>query len=106
MGKLTEKQHEVLDFLCRRFRNDCNWLTGNCYYFAVIYAERFKKDNPIIYYDTINGHFVCNIDGTFYDWSGIVEYEPEFVEKYVMKWDDLYNEDSVWGNRIIRDVIL
>ena len=97
---------EVLEFIERRFKQDCNWKTGNCYYFAVILSERFKNYNPIIYYDSLEGHFITWINGIFYDWSGAVAFSDEYVSKYIKKWSDLREEDPIWSNRIVRDVIL
>lgn len=103
----SDSMKKVLDFIHRRFRDyDCNWTNGNCYYFAVILAERFKDEGAIIYYDTVDGHFVCKIDGVFYDWNGVLAFEDEHIEKYVKKWSDLCSEDPIWSNRIVRDVIL
>lgn len=97
---------EVLDFIHRRFKSDCDWKTGNCYYFAIILSERFSKYNPTIYYDTVDGHFICKIDDIFYDWNGALTFEDEYIKKYIIEWSKLYNEDPIWGDRIIRDVIL
>ena len=99
-------QEKILDFIHRRFKQDCNWKTGNCYYFAVILATRFELDDPVIYYDTVDGHFLCRINNVFYDWSGAVAFSDEYVNKYIKKWADLYKEDPIWYSRIVRDVIL
>lgn len=97
---------EVQEFIDRRFKQDCNWKTGNCYYFALILYDRFKQYNPEIYYDAVDGHFLCKINDRFYDWSGIVTFSDEYVSKYVEKWSDICKEDPIWSNRIVRDVIL
>ena len=97
---------EILDFIERRFKQDCNWKTGNCYYFAVILATRFENYDPVLYYDTVDGHFIINISGIFYDWSGVLSFSDEYISKYVIKFADLFKEDPIWYNRIIRDVIL
>lgn len=100
------KTQEVLGFIERRFKQDCNWKTGNCYYFAVILATRFENYDPVLYYDTVDGHFLCRINNIFYDWSGAVAFSDEYVSKYIMRWVDLREEDPIWGDRIVRDVIL
>lgn len=97
---------EVLEFIERRFKIDCNWKTGNCYYFALILYDRFRQYNPEIYYDTVDGHFLCRINNIFYDWGGAVAFSDEYVSKYVKKWSYLCEEDPIWGGRIVRDVIL
>jgi hypothetical protein len=63
---------EVLEFIDRRFKKDCDWKTGNCYYFAVILAERFRKYEPVLYYDTVDGHFICRVNNIFYDCSDVI----------------------------------
>lgn len=90
--------NKILFFISSRFSNDCNWTTGNCYYFAIILHTRFP--NSEIWYDEINNHFVCKIDEKFYDWNGIYIPEHELV-----KWDDYKNIDELHYNRIIRDCI-
>ena len=34
----------VLEFIHRRFPQDSNWLTGNCYHFALILSSVFNGD--------------------------------------------------------------
>lgn len=88
------------DFINRRFKTDCNWLTGNCYYFAVILKERFGGD---IYYDDIFGHFAVMIDGELYDWRG---QHTRTSEEHWIKWDDYDEYDPLLKQRIIRDCVL
>lgn len=33
--------NKALEFIHRRFPQDSNWLTGNCYHFALIFIQRF-----------------------------------------------------------------
>lgn len=87
----------VLDFIQRRFPTDCNWLTGNCYYFAQILKERFSGE---IWYDPIEGHFVTKIENEFYDWSGIRKFDYELY-----KWNDYWKIDYLHMERILRDCI-
>lgn len=87
----------VLEFINKRFQTDCNWTSGNCYFFALILADRFNGD---IYYDVINGHFITKVADTFYDWKGIVESNNCYV-----KWSDMDEYDSLVKQRIIRDCI-
>lgn len=96
---------KITEFIHRRFKNDCNWCTGNCYYFAVILKERFCEYNPEIYYDVCKGHFVCKIENEFFDWSGIVEYDKEYENRFLIKWSTFHTYDELQFNRIIRDVI-
>ena len=93
------KHQMVEEFIRKRFINNCNWLDGNCYYFAIILKARFPQ--AIILYDVINGHFVVDIDNKLYDWSGKISDNS----KYVI-WDQMDNYDSLVKERIIRDCIL
>lgn len=87
----------VLEFINKRFPTNCNWTTGNCYYFALILADRFNGD---IYYDVINGHFITKIQDNFYDWSGIVD-----ANNCLIEWNKMDQYDSLVKQRIIRDCI-
>ena len=89
---------EVLEFIHRRFPQDCNWTSGNCYYFASILYMRFPDSE--IWYDEINNHFVCKISDVFYDWNGVYKSEYELV-----RWKDFKDIDILLFNRIIRDCI-
>lgn len=90
--------NKVLEFIHRRFSNDCNWTSGNCFYFASILCLRFT--NGELWYDEIANHFLCKIDGIFYDWNGIYVPENELI-----KWDNYKDIDELHFNRIIRDCI-
>ena len=87
-------KNEVLEFIHRRFPTDCNWISGNCFHFAVILHSVYK--NSTIYYDVINGHFVTLIDGKYYDWTGIVD---------LVEWDNFEEYDSLQYKVIKRDCI-
>lgn len=60
----------VLDFIHRRFTKDCDWMSGNCYWFAKILCDRFPFLE--LYYDQIPGHFyaVDVINNWAYDFEG------------------------------------
>lgn len=88
----------VLEFIHRRFKNDCGWTSGNCYYFAIILKDRFP--NGRIYYDVIDGHFIFYYDGKYYDWGGIVK-----SYGYLVSWDKFDEYDILLKNRIVRDCI-
>lgn len=89
---------EVIEFIQRRFPSDCNWKTGNCYYFALILKDRFPQG--IIYYDVIACHFCVKIDGLYYDWEGV--YTPYIP----IEWDKFDEYDSIQKQVIIRDCLL
>lgn len=84
----------VLQFI-KRF-TDNKWVTGNCYYFAIILKERF---NGIIYYDVINSHFITLIDNIYYDFNGII------IPDKPIKWDSFKEYDYIQYNRIIKEII-
>ena len=90
----------IEDFINKRFKIDCNWLAGNCYYFAVILKERFGGE---IYYDDIFGHFAIMIENELYDWRGKHQRNPE---EHWVKWSYFNKYDKILKNRIIRDCIL
>ena len=87
----------VLNFI-KRFK-DCDWLTGNCYYFAAILRDRF---DGCIFYDTIAGHFVTYIEGDYYDYAGVYNVEREDA---LIKWSWFKEYDSLQYERIIRDCV-
>ena len=88
---------EIEEFIDRRFPIDCNWTTGNCFFFAKILEAAFPGGN--ILYDIINGHCVSSYCGYLYDWNGIYN---EKDAKYI-DWEKFEEYDSAQYNRIIRD---
>ena len=90
---------DVCAFIKKRFSKKCNWLDGNCYYFAIILKERFSGH---IYYDQVNCHFITEINDKFYDWTGIIK--PNINN--LMNWEELKSIDPSYYNRIQRDCIL
>lgn len=90
---------EIQEFIQRRFKSDCNWLSGNCYYFSLILKDRFP--DGIIYYDVIDGHFVFRYQEKYYDWSGKIH-----PEGYLVEWDKFDKYDSSQKQVIIRDCIM
>lgn len=94
--------NKIENFIKRRFPINCDWMEGNCYYFARILQMRFSGE---IWYDIIDGHFLFYKDGTFYDWTGIRdEYELNKTDGLV-KWPEYAEIDSAHFQRIVRDVI-
>lgn len=90
---------EILDFIQKRFKDDCNWVTGNCYYFAIILKDRFPKGK--IFYDVIYGHFIFQYQGKYYDWYGIVN-----PIGFLVEWDKFDEYDSLLKQIVIRDCIM
>ena len=95
------EKNEVLEFIHRRFHIDCHWLDGNCHYFAIILKTRFPNGNVL--YDVIDGHFVCEIGGVKYDWSGIVD---ETKKHRWVEWDKFKEYDNFQFERIVRDCVM
>lgn len=98
--KLERQNDKVVEFIERRFYKDCNWLDGNCYYFALILKGRFPDGG--IYYDVIKGHFVYKYKDVYYDWVGV--YEPE-NEKNMIRWQHFGEYDPYLKNIVDRDCI-
>lgn len=92
---------EVLEFIKRRFKNDCKWLDGNCYYFSLILHDRFKSGD--ILYDVLDGHFLYKYNNKYYDWSGEVS---AINYDYLVVWEDFDKYDHIQKQRIITDCIL
>ena len=92
-------KNEVEEFINRRFTVDCNWTTGNCYWFAKILADRFWLK---IYYLPIEGHFVAGDGQLFFDFNGeyIVKDEP------ILNFDELETFDKLQYDRLVRDCIV
>lgn len=89
---------EVEDFIKSRFNNDCHWLDGNCYYFALILTHRFPYLK--IYYDPIDGHFLAGTPSKYYDWTGQV-----IPISLPILLDEIKVKDPLWYNRLVRDCI-
>lgn len=94
-----DSQQEVLEFIKRRFKKDCDWTNGNCYYFAVILHSRFPDST--IMYDPLDGHFVCKICDVLYDHNGVYE-----SEGHVLSLSDIAQHDKLWYERLVRDCVM
>lgn len=94
---------EILEFIQRRFPNDSNWLTGNCYFFAKILESAFFGS---IVYDPINGHFLFTQDGEiYYDWAGAHTYDKDYSSKFE-DWRTYKYKDPSHYARIVYDCTL
>lgn len=89
----------VLDFIANRFKIDCDWTSGNCFYFAKILETRFPGGS--IYYDVINGHFIYRYKGNYYDYNGVVEMNG----RKLIAWDTFKNYDINVYRRVLKDCI-
>lgn len=94
---LDDFDKEVIEFIHKRFPDDCNWKNGNCYFFALILVGRFR--NLKIYHEPVIGHFMAGDGERFYDFSGRINpdtfyTQPELFEKVTFfkeSSDDSYN---------------
>lgn len=91
---------DVEEFIKRRFKCDCNWLCGNCYYFAIILKNRFP--DGCLVYDYINGHFMFKLNGMFFDYTGKITPEMSYIEE----WESFKLNNPNRADRIIRDCIM
>jgi hypothetical protein len=91
--------NEVLEFIGRRFprSNDCNWLDGNCYWFARILCMRFPYLE--LYYNPIKGHFYAGDGTNMYDWNGLTRDNEVFSFSWIRE------NDSTWYERLVRDCV-
>lgn len=96
---MSARQNDIIEFIQRRFKKDCDWLNGNCYYFALILKDRFPEGT--IYYDVIDGHFIYKYHSKYYDWGGIAK-----PSDHVVEWDKFAEYDSLQKERIIQNCIL
>lgn len=95
-------EEQILEFIKRRFPVDCNWMNGNCYFFAQILASRFGGD---VVYDPIDGHFLfLTYANELYDWTGRREYSDEQKRKMVL-WSEYSIIDPLHHEHIWRDCI-
>ena len=89
-------EDKVVEFIRRRFPQDCGWTSGNCFYFAVILKARFPGAR--IVYDVLDGHFLADVDGVLYDWTG-PRGHPDAC-RYVA-WDGFGEYDPARMSRIV-----
>lgn len=89
----------IIEFINKRFKKDCDWLNGNCYYFSIILKNRFPDGK--IFYDVINGHFIFLYNGHYYDWTGCIK-----PDGYLVEWDKFDEYDSLQKKIIIRDCLM
>ena len=83
----------------KRFQQDCNWTSGNSFYFATILRTRFPELE--IYYLPIVGQFVTGAEGTYYDYNGEVE-----VGETPIKFSTMQISDPAYYARILRDCVM
>ena len=89
---------EILDFIDRRWKKDCDWKNGNCYWFAHILVSRFPRLK--IYYLPIEGHFVAGDSINFYDSTGRIE-----LQEIPLLLSQIEQDDIVWYKKLMRDCV-
>lgn len=74
---------------------------GCCYWFAYLLQAQF---GATVWYAPIQGHFVGEINGVFYDANGV--FTPcEQDETKMLTWHDIQTSDPLWAEHIARDCI-
>lgn len=84
-----------------------HFLNGACYWFAAILSERFKDYKPIIWYDTVNNHFVTEINNVLYDAAGPyipTDFEYSDYNNFYI-WRDYINFEPKHAERITKQCI-
>lgn len=92
---------EILEFIRRRFPEDSNWCTGNCYWFAAILHMRFPQYQ--IWYFPIENHFMIGDGKNFYDWQGLRLLEN--CEENPILWANIEQMDKTYYNHLVRDCV-
>ena len=93
-------QETILEFIARRFKDDCNWVNGNCLWFALILQMRFPSLK--ICYLPITEHFVVQDNNNLlYDWKGLVN-----TDEIPIELNQLKQIDSLWYSHLMRDCYL
>ena len=93
-------EDNILEFISRRFTEDCHWLDGNCYYFSVILKDRFPVGR--IVYDVIAGHFYFEWNDRLYDFAGVHNITEDMK---IIPFDMLSTYDRKRFDRILRDCV-
>ena len=93
---------EVNDFILRRFREEGNWIGGNCYWFAMILQWRFPEELRV-YYEPVAGHFYAGTEDEtlFFDWEGSYTAE-ELIVKPISLYE-IAEQDTAQYSRLMRD---
>jgi len=105
---------DVIEFIQRRFptaKDDPQWVSGNCYYFAVMLKSRFPKG--FIVYNVIDGHFlflyhsmlVDAVHHEYLDHKFVPSETNYMVNSSIVVWDYFSLYDSLQYERILRDCI-
>lgn len=73
---------------------------GYCYWFAFILQNRF---GGIIFYNPIDNHFACDIDGSLYDITG---YLGSSEQEGWIDWASYCYDDCLDAERVTKNCIL
>lgn len=73
-----------------------HYLSGKCYWFAVILRERFGGR---IFYNQIDNHWACLIGGHLFDASG------EIDQTGFEQWPGIIKDDTPYYNRLLSQCI-
>lgn len=92
---------KVEEFIHKRFKTNCKWMSDNSYYFAVILKSRFPRGT--ICYDVIEGYFLLYLHGCLYDYKGKHEVNHG-GHRYVI-WNMFEEYDLLQKEYITREFI-
>lgn len=83
---MKQRKDVVLSFIRKRFNDNCHWMDGNCYFFAVILQSRFPHGTII--YDPIDGHFLYKIGNRCYDFLGRHHLPEIYYDWKILKFEE------------------
>lgn len=95
-------KEDVLAFI-KHFQNEGTIKTftnGCCYWFADILAHRFWESGAEIYYNPVENHFACCIEGFFFDITG------EIPCTHLVDWKHYQSTETSEARRIYLNCIL
>lgn len=101
MSETLKGKEDILSFIGKYSECRYEFLNGWCYAFATMLAKYFHGE---VYYLPVLGHFVCLVDGSFYDVRG--KLDKDKIGEHPYRWKDYKRLDRLETSRIIRDCIM
>lgn len=98
-------RNKVLAFIQQFKGQEKFYLEGFCYYFAAMLRERFSMDHDVdgrpfrteLWYNPVQNHFACFINGALFDASGAVVSTNEWLQ-----WDVYREVEPLDSSRTVR----
>lgn len=94
--------NKVEEFIQRRFPNDNNWLSENCFFFATILKTVF---GGTIVYDPVKSHFLLCLNDGYYDWAGKHNYTKEESSNFIT-WNICNWKNPTYWCHIVDEYIM